>query len=172
MLSCGPGGNCCGHCRGGFGAAPVNLANHAPATTRVLYDYVIGKLQTGEPFFISEEINSDVMRMDGMGFLPAIFAAVSAIAPTITSVASVAGTVAAVKGAKKGKQLTAEEIAAAVTPAVKAQLAADGVNLPNDVAQKTVAASILDSFGEQNRPWVIAGLAGVGLLLLLKLTGR
>jgi hypothetical protein len=186
MLACAPGQSCCAECRsaapGGLGEASPNVALSAPRTTQVLYDYAVSKLQKGEPFYITSDFNSEVLASDGMGFFAAIFSAAAAAATKIAAiapkVAQVAGTVQAVKAATGGgggggsSGPTADDIAAAVTPAVKAQLQAQGVNLPADVAQQTVAASILDAFGPQNRPWVIAGIAGISLLLLLRLTGR
>lgn len=138
-------------------------------TERALLAYVQEKLRTGQPFWISADVNSDVLNggMAGFGFLPALIAAVTAIAPTV---ANVVGTVAAVKGMSSGggKSASADQVAAAILPSVKAKLAADGVTLPADAAQSIVGASLLDSFGAQNRPLVIGGLGLLGLLLLMK----
>lgn len=158
MLGCGQGGTCCGSCAGMGGYS---------ATERALLEYAQNKLATGQPFYISPLLNSDALRGDGMGFLPALIAAVAAAAPTI---ANVVGTVAAVKGMKGAKQgADPNAVAAAILPSVKAQLQAQGVNLPDDAAGKITLAGVLDAFGESNRPLVIAGLAGLGVMVLLKL---
>jgi len=181
MIGCGPGQTCCGNCRSGFGEAPADVSNIAPRTTQVLYDYAISRLQTGQPFYISDDFNSDVLAQNNMGFFAAVFAAAAAvaakvavIAPKVAAVVSTAKAISNSSGGSKSSaaSVSAQDIADAVTPQVKAALAAQGVTLPNDVANKAVSASLLDSFGAQNRPYVIAGLAGLGLLLVFKLAGR
>jgi len=63
---------------------------------------------------------------------------------------------------------SASDIAAAIAPQVAAQLQSQGISLPPGVQQSAISASLLDAFGVSNRPYVIAGLAGLVLLLLLR----
>lgn len=186
MLNCGPGNSCCGSCASM--KPPVTLGGYDgaqfPGVERVLRNYILREQAAGRSWYISPELNSD-MYSSGLGVLP-IFATIAAAATKIGAtvmaaapkIASVAGTVQAVQAATGGgggggsSGPTAEEIAAAVTPAVQAQLKAQGVVLPGDVAQSAAQASILDAFGSQNRPYVIAGMAGLGLLLLMTVMRR
>lgn len=167
---CGCGGSC------GMGEA-------FPHIERVLNAYVHEKIATNQPFYISPDLNSDVLQMDGMGFFAAIAATVAkaataigttvkAVAPTVIKGAEVAAAVNAAKGgggsSGGSSGPSADDIAAAILPSVQAQLSAQGVQLPQGVAQKTVAAGVLDVFGPQNRNYVIAGALGILLILLLR----
>lgn len=183
MLNCGPGNSCCGSCAA---VQPTtNLGGAFPATERVLTNYIRQQQALGKSWYISPQLNSDVYDGGtGLGFLPifaaigsaaaAIGAKVVALGPTIASVAGTAGSIKAMTGGGGSSAAgpTAEDIAAAVTPAVAAQLKAQGITLPNDVAQAAVSGSILDAFGSANRPYVIAGGIGLGLLLLMTLMRR
>lgn len=164
MLGCGPGNSCCGSCQSGGVAAPMQLGGYFPRTEKVIADYYASQIEPG------------------FGFWSALAASVSKVATTVAATtAKVAPTVAQIAaisqstsggGGSSGGGATAEQIAAAITPLVQAELAKQGVSLPNNVAQQAVQASILDSFGAQNRPYVIAAGAGLGLLLLLTLMRR
>lgn len=185
MLNCGPGNSCCGHCASM--KPPVALDGYGgsqfPGVEKVLRNYIAREQAAGRAWYISPELNSDAYTSgDGLGILP-IFATIAAAATKIGAtvvaaapkIASVVGTVQAVSGGGGGSSSsgpTAEDIAAAVTPAVQAQLKAQGVVLPGDVAQAASTASILDAFGTQNRPYVIAGAVGLGLLLLMTIMRR
>ena len=181
-IGCGPGGSCCGKCAG-LGEAPFGVAQ--AEVERILTVYVMRKAAAGEPFYISRDVNSDVMARDnGLGFFPAIFAAIASVAAKVIAVAptvaKVAGDAAAVSSevnnlyassgaaANNASTPTAAQVAAAIAPQVAAQLKAQGITLPADIQTQVVSASLLDTFGVSNRPYVIAGLAGLALLLLLR----
>lgn len=135
-------------------------------TEAALLDYVQSKIARGERFHITDTLNSDVFGMSGMGFLPALAAVVTKLAPTV---ASVAATAASVKSMKSGGKIDANALAEAIAPEVKARLAAQGVNLPPDAAKQITLAGVLDAFGPSYRPFVIGGLALAGVLLLSRI---
>lgn len=173
MLSCGPGNSCCGNCAG-LGAYELDLSEQYPRTFAVLKKYVETKIANREPFYISPELNSDIIQFDGMGFIGAIISAVSSVAGVVAKVAPTVATVAGMTGGGGSKSAgpSADDIASVVSPLVQQKLAAQGVNLPADVAKQATAASLLDTFGAQNRPMVIAGLGLLGVLLLTRLMRR
>lgn len=95
------------------------------------------------------------------------FGFISAVIAGATAVASVAGAVKSVKGSKKPKaQVDPAQLADAILPEVQAKLAANGVNVSTAQAREISMAAVLDVFGTNNRPFVLAGLGVVGLLLL------
>jgi hypothetical protein len=170
MLSCGPGNSCCGNCAG-LGAYEIDLSEQYPRTFAVLKRYVETKVANREPFYISPELNSDMIQFDGLGFINAIIAGVASVAGIVAKAAPTIATVAGMTGGggSKSSGPTADDIASVVSPLVQQKLAAQGVNLPTEVAQQATAASLLDTFGAQNRPYVLAGAAALGVLILLKM---
>lgn len=169
MMGCGQcGGNCAGcgpncPCK----SAP-GLGNYERTEAAILA-YAQNKIAQGRPFYFSPSLNSDVFALNGMGFLPALAAAVVKIAPTV---ASVAGTAASIKSMKSGGKIDPNSLADAILPEVKAKLAAQGVNLPADAAKSITVAGVLDAFGPQYRPFVIGGLGLVGAVLLMRILRR
>lgn len=169
MLGCGPGQNCCAECRsagGGF----EGFTN----TERVLYDYVYAKLAAREPFYITPEISSANLMPEGgfgLAFLAAIASLAAKIGPAVIKTAEVAGAVKSISGTgSKGEQLSSQDIANAITPQVVANLQAQGIQLPQQVANQVTAASLSDVFGPNTKSIMIA--AGVGVLALLLLRRR
>jgi hypothetical protein len=169
MLGCGPNGSCCGKCAGLAGA--LDLSQDYPRTFNVLKAYVDRKIAAGEPFYLSPEVNSETIGFDGMGFLNAIIAGIGAIAGTAASVAGTAASIKALKGGKASAS-DADAVAAQIAPLVQQKLAAQGISLPGEVATQVTAAGILDTFGAENRPFVMVGLAGLAALVLLKVMRR
>lgn len=175
-MACGPGCECGGRC-GRFGGYA------SPRLEQVLESYIRRKLSAGEPFYITRELNSERLRargLGGFGFFAEIAAALASAAGSISSVVGPAAEVASVVhsvtggggGSSSGSSVTPDQIATAVLPQVEAKLKADGVSLPSDLAHQAVTASILDAFGPQYRPLVIAGAVILGFAVLLKLMRR
>lgn len=169
MLGCGPGQNCCAECR----AAGGGFAGYSN-TERVLYDYVYSKLAAREPFYITPEISSEALMPEGgfgLAFMAAIAALAAKIGPAVIKTAEVAGAVKSISGtSSKGDQLSSQDIANAITPQVVANLNAQGIQLPQQVASQVTAASLTDVFGANTKPIMIA--AGVALVALLLLRRR
>lgn len=165
-----------------------------PGVERVLADYIAGMNARGLPWYISPELNSDIAVEDGgIGAMGGLWKSIKKVAKKVGKVAVVAaalavpipgvnvalasaiGTTGAVlstiKTGSKGVTLPeAEQIAATVTPEVAAQLKAQGIELPPGVVVEASSASLLDAFGTNNRPLVIA--AGVALAAFLLLGNR
>lgn len=166
----------------GLATAQAHAALQAsPRLAAVLEAYVRHKLATGQPFRITDELNTEALRARGLGFFAEIAAALSSAIGSIGSVvgpaAQVAAAVHTIEGAGGGgggggSTVTADQIAAAILPQVQQKLAAQGVTLPSDVAHQAVAASVLDAFGPQYRPLVTAGLVVLGVALLVKVLRR
>lgn len=171
----------------GLATAEAHAAAQAsPRLAQVLEAYVRRKLAAGEPFWITDQLNSQALAargLKGLGFFAEIAAAISSAVGAIGSVvgpaAQVAAAVHTIEGVSGGggsssssAGVTADQIAAAILPQVQQKLAAQGVTLPADVAHQAVSASILDAFGPQYRPLVTAGLVVLGVALLVKVLRR
>lgn len=169
MLGCGPGGSCCGQCAGMAGA--LDLSQEYPRTFNVIKRYVDSKVANGEDFFLTDQVNSATVTPDQLGFLTAIIGAISAIAGSVGTVAGAAASIKALK-AGKGSSSDVDSVAAQITPLVQQKLAAQGISLPGEIAQQATAAGILDTFGTENKPIVIAGLGLIGVVVLSKLLRR
>lgn len=163
-------------CDAGFGAAePPRFPN----VERVLARYIRDELRAGRSFWISPELNSDVLRgMDpdaldkmwpgGLGFLPAlaaVFSAVvgaastvgSAVVAAAPSIASIAGSAAAIKTADAANKQLAQRNT--------------GIAIPQSAAAPIVNAVQNDVLGNTGlTPSMLAMLAvgGIGLILLAR----
>lgn len=168
MLACGPGQSCCGECQRGGGLGGF------PNIEYVLQSYVDDKLSRGERFYISPKVNSDTLRYEpGMGaFMAAIAALAAKIGPAVVKGAEVYGTVKAMQGGGGGGtssgQLSSQDIANAITPQVVANMQAQGVQLPAAVANQVTTAGLMDVFGANTKPILIAVGVGLAALLLLR----
>lgn len=163
-----------------------------PGVERVLADYIAQMNARGLPWYISPELNSDVMDDDGgvgamggfwkslkkvakkVGKVAVIAAALAVPIPGVNvALASAIGTTGAVlsniKTGSTGVTVPqADQIAATVTPEVAAQLKAQGIELPSGVVVEASSASLLDAFGTNNRPLVIAAGVALAAFLLLR----
>lgn len=153
------------------------LPSNAPYSNLVkaLYNYALKELRAGRPFYISDELNSEVLRLpEGMGFfviddIIAAAATVAAVVKPVAEIAAVANTVKGLSPQKSSGGVTADQIATAILPNVQAQLATKGVQLPSQAANSLISASILDSFGAQYHNLVLFAGLGLGAILLFKL---
>lgn len=151
----------------GFGLLipPKPAGSPYPRTEAVIRAYVEQCRRNRTPFYISPEINSRALF--GFGFVAEAIAVAEAAA-------AVAGAVNASKAGKGGSPpgQDAAQIAELITPAVAAKLQAQGISLPPAIATGAVQASLLDSFGSENRGYVILAGGALGVLLLMKLLRR
>jgi len=180
------GGGCgCAACDTGLGAAPkpvvavpfaitgpINPSLPAnalipgggrfPTLEKVMLAYIREKLEKGERFYISPDLNSDALEPAyNMGFWQAILAAV-------TTAASTAGS-AIVAAAPQIAQIAGNLAQMRAGAAANNRLAATGspVNMPASMQPAAVAAVQQDLFGTLT-PYIPIIAVGVALLALLK----
>ena len=143
MLGCGANGSCGCSQMGGLEDRSY------PRVAKILVDYAEREIAAGRPFYVSPDFNSKVLAGDGnLGF--------------IAQLVQIAQAAAAVIGAKAALKASKGSSA----PQIATELKQSGV--PSEIAPAVAQASILDAFGTQNKPLVIAGLAGLALLLFLR----
>lgn len=135
-----------------------------PQIEQVLGDYIQQCLATNTPFYISPELNSDVLtHEDQLGFfamiLAAIASAASAIGSTVAavapSIASIAGTVVSLKSLAGQQQ---------IATAANQQLNPQGYNIPNAIGSQVVNGA----FGFSNQQLLLLGGGALLLVLLMK----
>ncbi len=163
-----------------------------PGVERVLADYIGQMNARGLPWYISPELNSDIAVEDGgIGAMGGLWKSIKKVAKKVGKIAVVAAAVAIpipgvnvalataigtsgavlsnIKTGSSGVTIPqAEQIASTITPEVAAQLQAAGIQLPPGVVVEASSASILDVFGTNNRPLVIAAGVALAAFLLLK----
>lgn len=139
---------------------------YAPNTEAVLQDIVLENLRKNKPFYISDKVNSDVMKFpSGFGAGPLDFLGpIGEIAGTIKAAVSAANTTI-----PNTATPDADTIAAAILPQVTAKLQAQGIALPPGTQSKIVTASVIDAFGTSNQTIVVGGIALLGIAVLIHL---
>lgn len=181
-LGCGPGGCDCGGCCKGLSGGqflvagqPYRKVKVAHRVRRILEKYVREKSAKKEPFYITAELNSEVLygvpADHGMGFLQflvAAFAAIAHIAPAIANIAGAIGAVKAVSGGSSSAKPDPAATAQALTPDILAALQARGIMLPSSIAPQVVHAGLLDSLSPENQQLLLFGGLGLIALLLLR----
>lgn len=158
MMGCGPGGSCCGSCRG---HGPV-----APPTPPVGMAGIFSTaLNVAGAYFGDPELGNQIASQAQPGYSP-ITQDAQAIAKTVAP-----ATLTALKGPVNLKNISpqAQQIAASVAPSVALELASQGyVFPPGSYGADLQKPSMFDAFGGQNKTFAEVGFVALGALLLFK----
>jgi hypothetical protein len=164
-------------------AGASDIPQRFPRLERVLAKYIAAEMRAGNEFYISADLNSDVLRgvnpdqieamypmlpdPGGLGFLEfliPIFTAIAGAAGTVgtavaaaaPSIASIAGTVASIKAIDAANQHTASA----------------GVTVPQSIAVPAVTAVKQDLLAGTGLSPTVLAIGAAGLLAVVLLTGR